>query len=644
MCGFAGLIVPGAGPASLGALVSMQQAVAHRGPDGRGILSGAALGGRWSWGLAHARLAIIDPSQASAQPMADPSGQVAIVLNGEIFNYQDLRREIALESGWVFRSRGDTEVVLAGYVLWGPGVLSRLNGMFALAIVDRRRGLEVVLARDRFGKKPLYLCREPSGEFLLASEWRGIRAGRRKALEVDPLGLVGVLTEYGTPVPLSIERDVQRLEAGTWAVWTPDGFSTERWYTPPVPSFQPAEHRRGELELEQTVESVLREAVASRMVADVPVAAFLSGGVDSAMVVALAQALSGRKLSTYTVGYGGDDDERGPARATAEALGTEHREVIVAASPGDVVAEGIGAMDEPTGDGAFFATVQLAKVVARDFKVVLTGEGSDEIFGGYGHYVREARWGWIFDVPLPLRRTTGKGLGSAAQRVGWRRLAELTRHFETEADRSGGRWAQAWSLNAALALLEDKARQEVIERYDQLFPARAFAPIARSIPSRPARAQWLDQVTLLPNYLLQKVDRATMAYGLEARTPYLDHRLAEILARYPWVSWATPIGQKSLLRRIAQDYLPREVVDRAKLGFSSPTRQWLDALVGGRGGVSRDDIASLSEYESKKLWVLAVLQLWLERWGGGELITGSPWHMLWPRERPRSGGLSACLS
>jgi asparagine synthase (glutamine-hydrolysing) len=337
--------------------------------------------------------------------------------------------------------------------------------------------------------------------------------------------------------------------------------------------------------------------------------------------------VSGRRLSTYTVGHGGREDERPSARETASALGTDHHEVSLSEPPRQLVAEGIQAMDEPIADGAFFATLQLAKVTARDFKVVLTGEGSDEIFGGYGHYVREARWGWIFDAPVALRRTARKGMTATARCLRWPRLGELARHLGTEADRSGGRWAQAWALESALALLDDKARDEVVERYDGLFPARAFAATARSISRRPARAQWLDQVTLLPNYLLQKIDRATMAYGLEARTPFLDHRLAETLARYPWASWAAPVGEKPLLRRIAARYLPPRVVNRPKAGFSAPTRQWVEALAAE--GVLGDDasrvvVSALSEYEAKKLWVFAVLRLWLERWGAAHVIARLP--------------------
>jgi len=631
VCGFAGLLFPGADPGRRLALEAMLRAVRHRGPDGQGLIQGMALNGIWWWGLAHARLSVIDPSEASAQPMLDQSGRLAIVFNGEIYNYRELREEIAATGSWIFRSHGDTEVILAGYALWGERVLPRLNGMFAFAILDTRREIEVFLARDRFGKKPLYFCHEPCGEFLFASEWRGVRAGRRKTLEVDPVGLVGVLTEYGTPCPFSIERDVQRLDAGTWARWTAGGFSTSRWYTPPLPLLNGAGSGRGEREIDDAVECALREAVSSRMVSDVPVAAFLSGGVDSAMVTALAQAVSGRRLATYTVGYDGPDEERLAARRTARALGSEHHEVVLAQPGSEIVAEGIRAMDEPTADGAFFATLHLAKAARCDFKVVLTGEGSDEIFGGYGHYVREARWGWIFDAPAPLRRTAGKGLVAAGRCLRWSRLGELARHLDTEADRSAGRWAQAWTLESALVLLQDKAREEVIERYDSLFPARAFAATTRAISSRAAGAQWLDQVTLLPNYLLQKVDRATMAHGLEARTPYLDHRLVETLARYQWASWATPVGEKRLLRRIAGKYLPREIVTRPKLGFSAPTRQWLEALAtdGSPGDdASRAGIRTLSGYEAKKLWVLAVLQLWLAQWGAVDVFVRSPWQML----------------
>lgn len=628
MCGVAGLFLPGGDPRRLSSLAAMQEAIAHRGPDARGTVVGTALGEQWSWGVAHVRVAIIDPSDASAQPMTDPSGRLVIVFNGEIFNYQELRREIEATGDWIFRSRGDTEVLLAGYALWGASVLDRLNGMFAFAVVDMRREFEVFLARDRFGEKPLYFCREPSGEFLFSSEWRGIRAGRRKGLEIDPLGLVGVLTEYGAPAPLSIERDVQQLDAGTWALWRPSGFTKQRWYTPPLPCFRRTTD--GEREMATAVEGALREAVSSRMVADVPIGAFLSGGVDSATVVALAQALSGRRLATYTVGYG-DGDELLPARRTAIAIGSDHHEVLLSGTPREIVAEGIQAMDEPTADGAFFATLQLTKVTARDLKVVLTGDGSDEMLGGHGHYVREGRWGWLFDAPVPFRRTAGKGIVAAARCLRWSRLGEIARHLGTDADQSGGRWAQAWSLDSALALLEDRASNEVIERYADLFPARAFAATARTIPSHAARAQWLDQVTLLPDYLLPKADRATAAYGVEARAPFLAHGFAETLARYPWASWATPVGEKSLLRRIAERYLPPEIVARRKLGFSAPTRQLVEALaIEGVLGhdASRAQIGSLSGYEAKKLWVFAVLQMWLERWGAGDVITRSPWQAL----------------
>jgi asparagine synthase (glutamine-hydrolysing) len=547
----------------------MLRAVAHRGPDDLGleIWHEETLG--VSVGFGHARLAIIDLTPAGHQPMPNEDESVWVTFNGEIFNAPELMaRQRA--SGHRFRSRADTEAILHGYEDRRDGVPAMLRGMFAFGVFDRRDG-SVLLARDRLGKKPLYYSTEGS-ELVFASEIKAILAVRPALERLDPDAIDRYLTLHYVPGPGTIYRGIKKLPAGCTLRWQNGQATIDRYWA--IPAAQ--ERAVGVAQAEEELSERLDDAIRTRMLSDVPVGAFLSGGLDSAFLVARMQALSGQRLRTYTIRFAGTPyDEGAAAKRTADLLGTDHYELIVErVDPVDFEAA-VRAADEPLADGALLPTYLLARHARHDVKVVLTGEGADEIFGGYPWYQLEQRVAPLYALPQWLR----SGVDSAVRAAGGvvpRVVKTAARHLATVPDESAARWTRVFSEAEKTALYRPEFRAAL---NGTLHPYAALAETCRGL-SPVRRAQWLDTAVLLPDDLLMKVDKATMAHGLEARSPFLDHELVEYAATLPDSMFVRPTGGKLLFRQVAGRSLPAELarsIDAAgKLGFFVPTAQWLE--------------------------------------------------------------------
>lgn len=551
MCGIAGQIAfPEASRATVEQMISR---ISHRGPDGQGIYSDgpAALG--------HARLSIIDIG-GGAQPMFNEDRSVAVVFNGEIYNYRELRAEIAGRHQLCTES--DTEVLVHLYEDLGENFVERLHGMFAFAIWDGRRR-KLICARDRFGEKPLFYT-EKAGSFSFSSELSGLFAVGLADIQIDESSLANYLELLYVPSPKTILKDAKKLQPGWLLVVDEKGVSTRPYWRPPVPGEgRPEESLRPEELL-----SILQESVSRRMHADVEVAALLSGGIDSSIVTGLMSRVASQPIRTFSVGFGNVDDETPFAREVSEHFKTNHHEIFVHPStPGQIV-EDLAWYPEPFGDSSVVPTMAVAKEVARHVKVVLTGDGGDELFGGYGRY---------FQVGA-MPHLPGVGLAGAALSRFENSYARKARRFAHAAGSVGGQ-----RYRALTEVFDASARKRLMGRS---YPPAAYAV---ELGSAGDSAIAFDLAYYLPDDLLVKVDIATMRYGLESRCPFLDHVLAERVIPLPLGQKVSRNEGKILLKRAAQGLLPRTILERKKRGFGSPVNQW---LAGGLRHLMMDTIGS----------------------------------------------------
>jgi len=625
MCGIAGLVdLAGLDPETARArLAAAIKRIEFRGPDDKGS---------WSDGncaLAHTRLAIIDLSPLGAQPMVGDG--LVITYNGEIFNYADLRSELT-GLGHSFNSHSDTEVLLAGWRQWGEGLLPRLVGMFAFAIWDQHQRV-LFAARDRFGEKPLLYAvdgkRLAFGSDLIACE---AMLGERRP--VDPVVLRAYFTLRFVPEPWSIARGVAKLAAGHWLKFDANGLVVARWY-------DLARERAAAPTSAQAVEQGLcarfDAAVKARLVSDVPVGVFLSGGIDSALVAA-SVAASGAQLKTFTVGFDGAGayyEERPLAAKVARHLGAEHTEIGVAGTHvGDALDGVFLGLDEPFADSSAVPTFLIAQATRREVSVVLTGDGADEMFGGYRRYSSELYLGLWHRLPQALRRTLAGLL---------RRLPEGKSHSALEILRRVRRFVATASPDAA-------ARQAAWMRLasdgelDRLLGPSGASIDLQSLVARlradardpdPVNAMLACDVALeLPSDMLVKVDRMSMAHALETRAPFLDQRVAEWAFALPGsaklgLAGLRPVGKK-VLRQAFANRLPEEVFRRPKRGFEMPVAAMLAGAAADRFAAAtdpqalkrqgifdhgqvdqwRNELASGRRDTSWQLWAVLAFQEW----------------------------------
>jgi asparagine synthase (glutamine-hydrolysing) len=555
MCGIAGLIRWNNQPVVEREIRAMCRMMIHRGPDEEGVFvkDGVGLGMR--------RLSIID-LEGGQQPVFNEDGTVCVVFNGEIYNYRDLQR-LLTRSGHRFRTRSDTETIVHLYEEYGPRCVDHLRGMFAFAIWDSRLK-RLMLARDRLGIKPLYYAELEEG-LAFASELKPILALDEIDRTVNWQALSHLFTFLATPASQSIINGVKKLEPARLAI-SDRGASLriERYWDV---EFEPDE-LSSEAELIERLREVLADAVAAHEISDVPVGAFLSGGIDSSAVVAMMAARQpGRKIQTFSIGFVEDGfDELAPARTVADTFGTDHHELVLHPDIVSIVEDLAWYLDEPFGDTSAIPTYMVSKLAAEHVKVVLTGDGGDELFAGYDKYLVERREREYDRVPAALRGMAGAIGDAMPEGMKGRRFL---RHLALDGPR---RYLDASTLFRA-------------DEMENLFQSSAFEQVSRFDPWADrisflqdrdwmSAAQYCDLHTYLPLDILTKVDRMTMAHSIEARPPLLDHRLVEFAARIPSRLRMREETTKYLLKQAMRGILPDEIIDRRKQGFAVPLAIW----------------------------------------------------------------------
>ncbi len=582
----------------------------HRGPDDAGDWVSA--NGRV--GLGHRRLSIIDLSPAGHQPMRDPSGELSIVFNGEIYNYLDLRAELQ-RLGHAFRSHSDTEVILVAYRQWGVDCVDRLNGMFAFGLYDSRRN-HLFLARDRAGEKPLFYTLI-DGQLRFASELKALMADTAMPRRVDPAALDCYLSMGFVPGERCIIQGVSKLPPASALVYRLDDGSLRKWRYWELP--EPVEGPVDEDPLLDELETLLQDSVRRQLVADVPVGILLSGGVDSSLVTAMA-VRAASKVKTFTIRFPGHGsyDETAHARLIAEHFGTEHVELSAQDSTVDLLPMLARQFDEPIADSSMIPTFLVSRLLRAHCTVALGGDGGDELFGGYAHYNRllwmQRRLG---PVPHLLRRPLAAAGGLLP--VGFK----------------GRNWLQGLGvkLDSGLPLIaslyDRDARRTLLG--GRVTPATSAEQIRSALmpvePDLLQRATRMDFVSYLPEDILVKVDRASMLNSLEVRAPLLDYRLIEFAyGKVPSYLKATADSRKVLLKRLTARVLPPEFDRHRKQGFSVPLASWLqngpwgdyfrEVLTGPDATFDRKAVEALlagqsrGRTNSERLFALVVFELW----------------------------------
>ncbi len=623
MCGLVGFWQrPREKEAAQEALVlSMAESLAHRGPDNQGVWVDPQAG----IALAHRRLAILDLSPAGHQPMVSPSGRYVLVFNGEIYNHLELRAELAQTTAVSWRGHSDTETLLAAFETWGiTRTLEKSVGMFALALWDCHKQA-LILARDRMGEKPLYYGWQ-QGVFLFASELKALTCHPAFAGRIDHEALACYFLFGYVPAPQSIYQGIGKLTQGTLLTLT-----AEHLESGALPSPQPywslkeavlaarANPFCGGVEEALTeLEARLRLAIKGQMLADVPVGAFLSGGIDSSTVVALMQTESSQPVRTFTIGFPEHDfNETDYAHAVARHLGCEHTELFVTHDRLLATAEQLPALfDEPFADSSQIPTFLVAQLARQQVTVSLSGDGGDELFAGYHHYRWpsgvKGLWGRILALPLPLRRLAAaafRNMPVAEDREKRDYLAQLCLGDPRAIYRYWG--LLHWSPPPVLGV---RPPDPLSRHWPQWLPS----PLAEQM-------RYFDQMTYLPDDLLVKTDRVAMAVSLESRMPFLDHRLVEWSWRLP-LSLKIRAGQdKWLLRQLLYRYVPQPLVDRPKMPFGVPLDRWLR-------GPLRDWAESLLDQAQLKregfLDPAPIRQLWLIHLSGQRNFAPLLWDVL----------------
>jgi asparagine synthase (glutamine-hydrolysing) len=556
MCGICGNLALDGGPVDVAGVRAMLAGMVHRGPDAEGLLEepGIAAGVR--------RLAVIDV-EGGGQPIANEDGAVRVVHNGEIYNYRELTNELS-GRGHRFRTRSDTEVLVHLWEELGPAMVDRLNGMFAFCIHDRRTG-ETFLARDRLGIKPLFYCIDGS-QLFFASELAVLLRHPSVSSEVDGGALVELFCQQYVAGDRTIYRELRKLPPGH-TLHVKDGSSRlQRYYRLPRPDpVSDAEIER----LPDRLRELMESSVRYRLIADVPLGVFLSGGIDSSIVTGLLSAMIDRPVETFSVGFDGDDafDERRFARLAADAFGTEHHALALSAlGIADQLPRIIDHLAEPVVDPAMIPTWLLSEFARRRVTVVLTGEGADELFGGYRRYLYQNRFGWLSTL-AGMRPAGGGSLGRLLpRRVG----QALDAVGETDPALNHLEWSSVVGRSVAARIFEPEA----YGRYRQR-ASGSFAEYFEGGTIRLSDQLRADQGEWLPHNLLAKVDRASMAFSLEARVPFLDHRIVEWAASVPEDRKIRGAVTKRILRETFEDRLPRELLERPKRGFDLPLAAWI---------------------------------------------------------------------
>lgn len=622
MCGIAGFLRlrPDA-ELDASCLARMSSAIRHRGPDDAGEYFDV----RGRCGLAFRRLSIIDLATGH-QPLGNEDGSLQIVFNGEIYNYRELRAQLC-DRGHRFATASDTEVLVHGFEEWDVGLFERLAGMFALALWDERDG-RLVLARDRFGKKPL-VYGVHDGRLRFASELKSLLALPDQPRAIDPQALHEYLLFQYVPAPRTIYAGLSKLEPGTWVEFQADSEAPPRsgryWRLPTPPMF-----RGRRRDAEARLEELLLSSVERRLMSDVPLGAFLSGGLDSSLVVAAMVRLGVQPVRTFTVGFADARyDESAAARHTAAVLRTAHDEQTVAPDAIASLPTLVHHFDEPMADSSAIPTLAVSAAARRQVTVALTGDGGDEAFLGYDRY-RAAAWAGALERTGVARGLAGRlsaWIGPGEPRTARNRAHRFLSALSSPAELRYLEWVAVFSPSSLTGGYRGEFRERI--RFDD--PLARFAALFRAAGDSDAlRANRVDFATYLPFDLLTKVDTASMACSLECRCPFLDHEMIEFALSLP-EHWRR---RKALLRSLAARWLPREVLTRPKRGFGVPVGEWFrgplraplhEALL-APGSIARSIFCAdwleqrLAQHDrwghlGHPLWSLFLLEQWRRHWG-----------------------------
>ncbi len=619
MCGIAGFV----GKGSQETLERMAHAVAHRGPDDQGIIC------KEDVGLAHTRLSIIDLSSAGHQPMWNEDKSVALIFNGEIYNFQNLRTELQ-KRGVVFTTGTDTEVIIRLYEREGERCFEKLVGMFALALYDFKKKC-LLLARDRMGEKPLYWSKQGKA-FVFASELGALMESGLVAKEVDPASLNTYLLFDYVPTPSTILQDVYKLEPGTYLKYEKGGITKHTFWHPPHDLLSLSES-----EALARLDVLMHESVAGQLISDAPLGVYLSGGIDSSTIAWYAAQHFSSQVNTFSIGF--DDpnfDESSYARQAAAHLGVTHHEQIVTAQDAlGIIPHIPDIFSEPVADASVIPTALLSQFTRQQVKVAVGGDGADELFAGYSTFQAEAYYALYRRLPHALKTLGARVIEALpADEKNFSISFNLKKFISSESEEREYRH-QEW-----LGSFNEKGRRAlVVGSLRSTLDASVFGSVDRyatefTQPDEMNRLLYVYARTYLMDEVLVKVDRASMHYGLEVRAPFLDHRVVDFLFSLPY-SFKYKNGQtKYLLKKLMEDKLPHSIIHRKKKGFGIPLARWLrgplkefcmDTLATEKlreqGYLNPDYVQYLisahmsGERDNRKeLWNLLVFQLWYDRW------------------------------
>ena len=528
----------------------------HRGPDDSGIFM------RDNVALGHRRLSIIDLSSGH-QPMSDEQGKIWIAFNGEIYNFQDIRRDLE-QKGAPFKTHSDTEVIVQGYKMYGTDIVHKLNGMFSFAIWDDDRK-RMFVARDRLGKKPLYYY-AGSDRFLFSSELKSIVVDPEVPRTISPEAVDKFFSYSYIPAPLTIYEGIFKLRPGHLLVWENRAIRVEQYWD--VHYRGEADHSEGEVGYIDRLYELLKAAVKRRLISDVPLGAFLSGGIDSSVVVGLMAELSDQPVKTFSIGFRNQNYSELPdARLVAERFATDHHEYIV--EPENIIEllpKLIRHFDEPFADSSAIPTFQVSRLARRDVTVILSGDGGDELFAGYKSYKREEEFQKYKKIPKFIRENM---IGPAARMLP---IQARGKYFLDTISRLDADPPQALFPPIKGYLYSD----EFLELTDKVEPPESIADYWQKVPEQFAlsKLQYMDTKIYLPDDIMVKVDRMSMANSLETRAPLLDYTVVEFAATIPENLQMKNGTGKYILKKLAERLLPSEILTKKKQGFAIPKNEW----------------------------------------------------------------------
>lgn len=622
MCGIVGTVNADSSPIKRDILEKMNKAIFHRGPDEDGFYINNNVG------LAMRRLSIIDLA-GGQQPIHNKDKTKWIVYNGEVYNFQELRKDLE-KDGHQFYTHSDTEIIIHLYDKYGVDCVQYLRGMFVFAIWDEVEK-SLFIARDRVGKKPLLYSHQPNGDLIFGSEFKALLQHPAISREVDAQAIHHYLSYLCVPAPFTAYKAIRKLEPGHWLLWKKGEIKTHRYWLPDFHS----KIKISEPEAEEETLRILREATKMRMISEVPLGAFLSGGVDSSTVVALMAEQSDKPVKTFSIGFEQEDfSELKYAKRVAEHIGAEHHEFIVKPNAIEILPTLVEHYGEPYADSSAIPTYYVSRETRKQVTVALNGDGGDESFAGYERYLAMRLSEKYHYLPKVLRSLIGKAVGTlptselkrsrvrdAKRFVRAANLPKVERYF---------RWVSAIDRDLKETLYTKEFKNQT-EKYDSSSFLKQW--FDKSNGNGIVDATMLtDQMTYLPNDLLVKVDIASMANSLEARSPLLDHKLIEFAASLPENIKLKGAENKSLLKKVGSRLVPREVLYRKKMGFGVPINHWLRSELkeylrenllsekfAKRDIVKIDIVRKLvnehideNRNHSMQLWTLLMLELWFQ--------------------------------